>query len=83
MDGADDRVRAALVEVNRAYEERFGHLFLVFANGRGDTELLAAARGRLGNDPQTERAVVRAELRQIVLLRLRRLLGPAEEDERR
>lgn len=83
VDGADDRTRAALVEVNRAYEERFGHLFLVFANGRGETELLAAARERLGNDPGTERAVVREELRRIVLLRLRRLLDPVGEGERR
>ncbi|MGX7674911.1 2-oxo-4-hydroxy-4-carboxy-5-ureidoimidazoline decarboxylase [Plantactinospora sp. DSM 117369] len=75
LDGADRDTRAALVRVNREYEQRFGHLFLVFANGRTDAELLATARRRLGNDPDTERGVVRDELRQIALLRLRRLLS--------
>ncbi|MEE6262020.1 2-oxo-4-hydroxy-4-carboxy-5-ureidoimidazoline decarboxylase [Plantactinospora sonchi] len=83
VDGADDSTRAALAEANRAYERRFGHLFLVFANGRGDVELLAAARARLGNDPATERAVVHEELRQIALLRLRRLLDTADGSDRR
>ena len=48
MDRASDEVRAALVEANRAYEERFGHVFLIFATGRTDTEMLAAAQQRLG-----------------------------------
>ncbi|GAB3983336.1 2-oxo-4-hydroxy-4-carboxy-5-ureidoimidazoline decarboxylase [Plantactinospora veratri] len=75
LDGADQHTRAALDRANREYEQRFGHLFLVFADGRTDLELLAAARRRLGNDPGTEREVVRGELRQIALLRLRRLLS--------
>ncbi|MBF9132047.1 2-oxo-4-hydroxy-4-carboxy-5-ureidoimidazoline decarboxylase [Plantactinospora sp. S1510] len=74
VDGADDTVRTALARANREYEERFGHLFLVFASGRTDVELLAAARDRLGNDTATERRVVHEELRRIALLRLRRLL---------
>jgi 2-oxo-4-hydroxy-4-carboxy-5-ureidoimidazoline decarboxylase len=65
----------ALAEANRAYEERFGHVFLVFASGRSDVELLAAARERLGNDEDTERAVVRHELGRIARLRLERLLA--------
>jgi 2-oxo-4-hydroxy-4-carboxy-5-ureidoimidazoline decarboxylase len=64
----------ALAEANRAYERRFGHVFLIFASGRIAPEILAAARERLGNDDQTERAVVRAELAKIVRLRLERLL---------
>jgi len=75
MDRADERVRAELVAANLAYEERFGHIFLIFATGRTDTEMLAAARQRLTNDPAAERAVVRAELANIVALRLRRLLS--------
>jgi 2-oxo-4-hydroxy-4-carboxy-5-ureidoimidazoline decarboxylase len=71
---ADEATRAALAEANRAYEERFGHVYLVFASGRTDTELLAAARERLGNDDATERAIVTDELRKIALLRLERLL---------
>lgn len=64
-----------LAQANRAYEERFGHLFLIFASGRSAPEILAAARGRLGNDDETERQVVRGELRKIVELRLERLVA--------
>jgi 2-oxo-4-hydroxy-4-carboxy-5-ureidoimidazoline decarboxylase len=65
----------ALAEANRAYERRFGHVFLIFASDRTAPEILAAARERLGNDDERERAVVRAELAKIVRLRLERLLG--------
>ena len=71
---ADDGTRAALVAANRAYEERFGHVFLIFASGRSQGEILAAARQRLGNDEAAERPVVAEELRRIALLRLERLL---------
>jgi 2-oxo-4-hydroxy-4-carboxy-5-ureidoimidazoline decarboxylase len=67
-------VRARLVDANVAYERRFGHVFLIFASGRADTELLAAAHARLANDDETERGVVRGELARIVALRLTRLV---------
>jgi 2-oxo-4-hydroxy-4-carboxy-5-ureidoimidazoline decarboxylase len=70
--GADAATRAALARANQEYERRFGHLFLVFAQGRSDTELLSAARARLANDDATERAVVAEELRKIAMLRLAR-----------
>ncbi|MEV4133493.1 2-oxo-4-hydroxy-4-carboxy-5-ureidoimidazoline decarboxylase [Dactylosporangium sp. NPDC049742] len=66
---------AELAEANRAYEERFGYLFLIFASGKSGPEILAEARGRLGNDEETERRVVRGELRKIVELRLERLVA--------
>jgi 2-oxo-4-hydroxy-4-carboxy-5-ureidoimidazoline decarboxylase len=64
----------ALVEANRAYEEKFGHVFLIFASGRGQDEILAEARRRRENDEETERAVVKDELRKIALRRLERVL---------
>jgi 2-oxo-4-hydroxy-4-carboxy-5-ureidoimidazoline decarboxylase len=70
----DDATKAALAEANRAYEQRFGHVFLIFATGRTPEEILAAARARLANDEATERTVVADELRRIALLRLERLL---------
>jgi allantoicase len=73
---ADAEVRAALQEGNRAYEERFGHVFLISATGRSAEELLAALRERLANDPDTEWGVVAEELRRITRLRLERLLQP-------
>ena len=72
--GADTAGRVALVDANRKYEAKFGHVFLIFASGRDETEILAQARNRLGNDVATERAVVAEELRKIALLRLERLI---------
>ncbi len=77
VQGAPEGVQAALEQANRAYEERFGHLFLIFASGRTAPEILAAARERLGHDDETERRVVRDELRKIVALRLERLVSTA------
>jgi 2-oxo-4-hydroxy-4-carboxy-5-ureidoimidazoline decarboxylase len=71
---ADEATKDALVGVNRAYEDRFGHVFLIFASGRTQAEILNAARERLGNDDVTERAVVAAELRKIALRRLGQVL---------
>jgi len=73
---ADVEIRAALQEGNRAYEERFGHIFLIRASGRSAEELLAVLRERLANDPDTEWGVVAEELREITRLRLERLLQP-------
>jgi 2-oxo-4-hydroxy-4-carboxy-5-ureidoimidazoline decarboxylase len=71
---ADEATRAALVEANRAYEERFGHVFLIFASGRTQEEILAAARARLANDEETERVIVTEQLSRIAVLRLERVL---------
>ncbi|GAB3445183.1 2-oxo-4-hydroxy-4-carboxy-5-ureidoimidazoline decarboxylase [Actinophytocola sediminis] len=62
--------REDLVAGNLAYEERFGHVFLIRATGLSAETILTRLRERLGNDPGTERAVVRAELGGIVELRL-------------
>jgi 2-oxo-4-hydroxy-4-carboxy-5-ureidoimidazoline decarboxylase len=75
VSGADPATRAALAAANQEYERRFGHIFLIFASGRTDAELLAAARERLGNPPAVEREVVRTELGRIARLRLERLLA--------
>jgi 2-oxo-4-hydroxy-4-carboxy-5-ureidoimidazoline decarboxylase len=76
QSGVDARGAAgdALVEANRAYEERFGHVFLIFASGKDRAQVLAAARDRLGNDEATERAIVQDELRKIALRRLEGLV---------
>jgi 2-oxo-4-hydroxy-4-carboxy-5-ureidoimidazoline decarboxylase len=73
VTSAATEVLDALVEGNREYEERFGHVYLVRADGRSAEELLAVLRDRLGNDPATERRVLRGELAKINRLRLARL----------
>lgn len=70
----DDTTRDELIAANHDYEDKFGHVFLIFASGRSQGEILAAARERLGNDEAVEREIVRGELRKIALLRLERLL---------
>ena len=61
---------AGLRAGNAAYEERFGHVFLICATGMSAASMLAALRARLGHDPAAEREVVRDELMKIVRLRL-------------
>lgn len=72
---ADAEVLDALAEGNRAYEERFGHVYLVCATGRDASDLLATLRERLGNDRVTERAVALRELAAINRIRIARLVG--------
>ena len=74
MDSADDDVRSALAEGNRAYEERFGHVYLIRAAGRSPAQLLAELQRRLGNDAETERGETTRELAEITRLRVERLV---------
>jgi 2-oxo-4-hydroxy-4-carboxy-5-ureidoimidazoline decarboxylase len=67
---ADAEVQSRLVEGNRAYEKRFGHVFLIRAAGRSSEEILAALEERLTNDPETEKSIMADQLRQIAVLRL-------------
>jgi len=73
--GVADSSRAALAAGNREYEERFGHVFLICAAGLSGEQMLAALRGRLGNDAHAERKVATTELRKITLLRARKALS--------
>lgn len=70
----DPEVDRALAEGNRAYEARFGRVFLICATGLTGPEVLDALRVRLDNDDVAEQAVVADELRKIALLRLGKVL---------
>lgn len=74
---ADANAKRELAAVNAEYEARFGHIYLVCASGRSADELLAIARSRLGNDAETELRVAAEEQRQIMELRLQKLLAEA------
>ena len=67
---SDPALEKALADGNRAYEERFGRIFLIRAAGRSRPEILAQLNRRLTLDPDTELAVVGEELRDIALLRI-------------
>ena len=64
-------IASALAEGNRAYEERFGRVFLIRAAGRSAAEILDALTERLAHTPAEEEPVVAEQLREIAVLRLK------------
>ncbi|HYT29510.1 MAG TPA: 2-oxo-4-hydroxy-4-carboxy-5-ureidoimidazoline decarboxylase, partial [Actinomycetota bacterium] len=74
--GASTETMVALAEGTRAYEERFGHVFLVDATGKTAEQMLSALRERLGNDPDAELRVAAGEQARITRIRLEKLVRP-------
>src|SRR5437868_191318 len=72
---ASDDVRQGLADGNLAYEQRFGHIFLICASGLSGQEMLDQLRARLEHDEEAERTVVRDELRKITRLRMTKTLN--------
>ncbi|KQY63595.1 OHCU decarboxylase [Nocardioides sp. Root140] len=70
----DTDTERALADGNRAYEDRFGRVFLICATGLSGEEILKSLRSRLEHDDAAELSVVADELRKIALLRLRKVL---------
>ncbi len=69
---ADSRPR--FVGLNRAYEARFGHIFIVCATGKNAVELLDILERRMLNTPEVELREAAEQQRQITRLRLAKLL---------
>jgi len=74
--------RQALVDGNREYERKFGHIYLVSATGKSAAEILDLLRARLSNDPATELRVAALEQAKITRLRLEKLFGLTSTRER-
>ncbi|WP_037256874.1 2-oxo-4-hydroxy-4-carboxy-5-ureidoimidazoline decarboxylase [Kibdelosporangium aridum] len=74
QSGVDQSLGSRLVSANERYEERFGHIYLVFASGRSGEELLAILEERLANSPADELRIVNGELAKIALRRLEQLV---------
>ncbi len=72
---ADNGIKAALADANGEYEARFGHIFIVYAMGKGAGEILGILRRRLQNDAATERREAAEQQRQITQLRLKRWIA--------
>jgi 2-oxo-4-hydroxy-4-carboxy-5-ureidoimidazoline decarboxylase len=77
MAGASDGLKAEMLELNLAYQERFGHVFLICASGLTGEQMRDAVKERIGNTPEREREIVRTELGKINRIRLALLV---EED---
>jgi 2-oxo-4-hydroxy-4-carboxy-5-ureidoimidazoline decarboxylase len=75
MGTAEESVRAAIEDGNRAYEARFDQVFLIRAAGRSAEEMLAELERRLANTPEDEQAEVTEQLAQITALRVRGLVA--------
>ncbi|HVJ92079.1 MAG TPA: 2-oxo-4-hydroxy-4-carboxy-5-ureidoimidazoline decarboxylase, partial [Labilithrix sp.] len=65
-----DELRA----VNKAYEERFGRIYIVCATGKTAEEMLAIAKERMNGDAETELRRAADEQRKITELRLAKLV---------
>ncbi|MFJ2817333.1 2-oxo-4-hydroxy-4-carboxy-5-ureidoimidazoline decarboxylase [Streptomyces sp. NPDC087294] len=75
MAGASEELTAQMLELNLAYQEKFGHVFLICATGRTGEQMRDAVRERIDNTPERERENVRTELGKINRIRLDRLVG--------
>jgi 2-oxo-4-hydroxy-4-carboxy-5-ureidoimidazoline decarboxylase len=73
---ADAATRHALLAGDAAYEQRFGQVFVVNASGLTGGELLHRLQVRMRNDRETERRIVREELRGITRRRLEEQFAP-------
>ena len=72
---ADEEVKLALAEGNRAYEKRFHRIFIVCAAGKSGPEILKILRRRLRNDDDTELHEAAEQQRQIMHIRLKKWLS--------
>ncbi len=68
---ASQQVEQALVQGNLAYEQQFGHIFLIRAAGRTGNDILKELQRRLGNSNTQEQQEVSMQLAEIALLRLK------------
>ncbi|MFF8916139.1 2-oxo-4-hydroxy-4-carboxy-5-ureidoimidazoline decarboxylase [Streptomyces sp. NPDC015032] len=74
MADASGELKAEMLELNLAYQERFGHVFLICATGATGEQMRDAVKSRIGNSPEQECGIVRTELGKINRIRLTRLV---------
>ncbi|HTQ59032.1 MAG TPA: 2-oxo-4-hydroxy-4-carboxy-5-ureidoimidazoline decarboxylase [Candidatus Solibacter sp.] len=72
---AEEAVRLALAEANRAYERRFHRTFIVCASGISASEILAILLRRLQNEDSTELREAAGQQRKIAQIRLKKWLS--------
>lgn len=75
VDRGDADLARRLEEGNRAYEDRFGRVFIIRAAGRTGPEILDQLRLRLDNTDEAERTETIDQLTQIAVLRMREALS--------
>ena len=75
MRTASSALEDEMARLNRAYEERFGHIYIVCATGKSASELRDIALHRIDNDPHAELHNAAGEQRKIMHLRLEKIFG--------
>ena len=70
VSGAPVESLARLAAANRAYEDRFGYIYIVCASGKTAAQMLEILESRLHNDAETELRAAAEQQRQITRLRL-------------
>ncbi|WP_328379225.1 2-oxo-4-hydroxy-4-carboxy-5-ureidoimidazoline decarboxylase [Streptomyces sp. NBC_01020] len=80
MAGATEELKAEMLELNLAYQEKFGHVFLICATGATGEQMRDAMQARSGNTPEQERAIVRTELGKINRIRLNLVAAATAEN---
>jgi 2-oxo-4-hydroxy-4-carboxy-5-ureidoimidazoline decarboxylase len=75
VSSAGEGIAAALAEGNRAYEQRFGRIFIVCASGKSAQDILDVLERRLNNDEHAEFQESVEQQRQITNMRLEKWLS--------
>ncbi len=70
VSGAEEATLAALAAGNQAYEQKFGHIFIVCATGLSAADMLARLQERMDNSPANELRIAAGEQAKITKLRL-------------
>jgi OHCU decarboxylase len=75
VSNASPEMVDSLASLNRAYEEKFGFIFIICATGKTPEEMLSALRERMEHDAEAELPIAAAEQSRITELRLKKLLS--------
>ena len=78
-DLSDATAKEVLAEGNRAYEAKFGRIFIVCATGRTAQEMITILSRRMHNTPEAELHETAEQQREITHIRLRKWLAQHEE----
>jgi len=70
LDRCSPEEFARLTDLNRAYNKKFGHPFIIAVRGHTRATIIEAFASRLDNTPEAERAECLAQIARIALLRL-------------
>lgn len=74
VNNASVQLIEELAQANKAYEEKFGFIFIVCATGKTAAEMLRLLLDRLVNSREEELQIAMGEQHKITILRIRKLL---------